>query len=270
MKSAIVDNLRPEFEPVAIVWSDSIPSEALQFEEGKFGCILNLFAEASRRGRVAGGSRETIACFGGRAALGLGDEITATQERTEHYAALFSKGLASARNQEKYREKMAAVRASWRPMFEYGERRHESFDSAINWLLHRMPRYQVTSRYVLFKPLSKVETTENIRAVIFLLNPLELSGLVTLLASVAEGVNPVQVPPGADCFRIIGYACAQKSTEAPRAVLGMLDVDGREVMRKRFRDDILTLTLPMSLYMRMDREANESVLQIPGWLKLVD
>ena len=27
----------------------------------------------------------------------------------------------------------------------------------------------------------------------------------------------------------------------------MLDVDGREMMRKRFRDDVLTLTIPMPL-----------------------
>ncbi len=163
---------------------------------------------------------------------------------------------------------MAAARASWRPLFEYGERRHESFDAARNWLLHNMPRYEVPSRYVLFKPLGQVEPTDNTRAVIFPLSPLELSGLVTLLASVTDGVDPIQVPPGADCFRITGYACTQKTTEPQRAVLGMLDVDGREIMHKRFRDDILTLTLPISLYTRLEHEANDSILQIPGWLKL--
>lgn len=268
MNSVIVDNLMPKFEPVAIVWSDSIPSDALQFKEGKFGCILNLFAEASRRARIAGGSRETIACPGGKSAMGLGAELTANQERIEHHAALFSKGLASAQNQEVYRSNMAATRESWRPLFEYGERRHKSYDTAKNWLMHDMPRYEVPSRYVLFKPLSQVQPSDNTRAVIFPLSPLELSGLVTLLTSVADGVDPIQVPPGADCFRITGYACAQKATDQPRAVLGMLDVDGREVIRRRFRDDVLTLTLPNSLFTRLEHEANDSVLQIPGWLKL--
>ena len=72
MKSAIVTNLRPEFEPVAVVWSDTIPDSARQFKKDKFGCIVYLFAEAARSGKVAGGNRETIVCNGDRAALGLG------------------------------------------------------------------------------------------------------------------------------------------------------------------------------------------------------
>ena len=106
------------------------------------------------------------------------------------------------------------------------------------------------------------------RAVIFPLGPVELSGLFTLLASTLEGTDPLQAPPGPDCFRIAGFAYAQHDAEAPRAVLGMLDVDGRELMRRRFRDDTLPLTLPMPLFRRLEREAGDSVLQTPGWLKL--
>jgi hypothetical protein len=163
---------------------------------------------------------------------------------------------------------MGEAKAGWRTLLKFGERRHSSFASARRWLLNEMPRYEAESRYVLFKPLSKADPQDNIRAVVFPLSPLELSGLVTLLASVVEGVDPIQVPPGADCFRIAGYACAQKSADSPRAVLGMLDVDGREVMHRRFRSDIVTLTMPMSLFGRLEEEANNSVLQIPAWLKL--
>ena len=66
MKSAVVEHLKPEFEPVAVVWSDAIPDGSLEFKEGRFGCILHLFAEASQKGRVAGGSRDTIVCSGGK------------------------------------------------------------------------------------------------------------------------------------------------------------------------------------------------------------
>ncbi|MGD8368516.1 MAG: DUF169 domain-containing protein [Desulfobacterales bacterium] len=143
MDSAIVRNLKPEFAPVAVVWSDTIPDGALQFKKGKFGCIL------------------------------------------------------------------------------------------------------------------------------FPVNPVELAVLVTLAGSVMPGTDPVQVPQGADCNRITAFACAQADLAAPRAVLGMLDVDGREVMHKRFRDDILTLTLPMPLYLRMEQEADGCVLQTPAWRSLV-
>jgi hypothetical protein len=268
MRSTVVEHLKPEFEPVAVVWSDSIPEGALEFKEGRFGCILYLFAEASRRGRVTGGSRDTIVCSGGRAALGFGVDFVESEEQLDHHAAIFSKGLESARDRVAYRKKMESVRPNWRPLYEFGERRHGSFDMARKWILDCLPRYDIPSRYVLFKRLSETDPDEDTRAVIFPVSPLELSGLTTLLGSVVEGADPVHVPQGPDCFRIACFAYDQYDADPPRAVLGMLDVDGREVMRKRFRDDTLTLTIPIPLFLRIEQEADNSVLQIPGWTKL--
>jgi len=97
MKSVIVANLRPEFEPVAVVWSDTIPDDTRQFKKGKFGCILYLFAEASLRGKVSGGNRETITCNGGRAALRLGVGFDTSEAQLDRYAAAFSKGHNSTK-----------------------------------------------------------------------------------------------------------------------------------------------------------------------------
>jgi hypothetical protein len=82
------------------------------------------------------------------------------------------------------------------------------------------------------------------------------------------GTDPIQVPQGADCNSITAFVYAQAGSAAPRAVLGMLRVDGREVMRRRFRDDILTLTLPEPLFQRMEQEADDSAFQIPSWKNL--
>lgn len=102
MESKIVQHLKPTFEPVAVVWSNTIPDDALQFKKGKFGCILYFFAEAARCRKVAGGNRESIACNGGRAALGLGVDFDASDELLDCYAAVFSKGLKSAGSQKAY------------------------------------------------------------------------------------------------------------------------------------------------------------------------
>ena len=109
---------------------------------------------------------------------------------------------------------------------------------------------------------------ENIRVVIFPVNPVELGGLITLAGSVMPGTDPVQVPQGPDChsIAIFGYAQAEKSS--PRAILGMWGVEGRKVMHKRFRQNILTLTLPAPLYYRMEQEADDSVLKTPKWKSL--
>jgi hypothetical protein len=265
VESAIVRNLRPEFEPVAVVWSDTIPGDALQFKKGKFGCILYLFAEAARRGKIAGGSRDSITCSGGRSALGFGTDFDASDEVLDRYAALFSKGLRSADNRADYQDRMEAAPKHWRAMYEYGERRHCNAELAREWILHGLPRYNIPHKYVLFKPLSRSAPDENVRAVIFPVSVVELSGLVTLAGSVMPGTDPVQVPQGPDCNSITAYAYAQAELAEPRAVVGMLGVDGRKVMRKRFRDDTLTLTLPAPLYDRMEQETDDCIFQTPSW-----
>ncbi len=119
------------------------------------------------------------------------------------------------------------------------------------------------------QPLSRTAADENVRAVIFPVSPVELSSLVTLTGSVMSGTDPVQVPQGVDCNSITAFAYAQADQAEPRAVLGMTGVDGRKVMRKRFRDDTLTLTLPAPLFHRMEQEANDSVFQTPSWKDFV-
>ena len=85
-----------------------------------------------------------------------------------------------------------------------------------------------------------------------------------------RGTDPVQVPQGAACNTITAFAYAQDSAAAPRAVMGWLGVDGREVIQKRFRNDTLTFTLSMPHYRRMEEEANDCVFQIPSWKRLVE
>ena len=269
MKSVIVTNLRPEFEPVAVVWSDTIPDDARQFKKDKFGCILYLFAEASLRDKVAGGNRKTITCNGGRAALGLGVDFDTSDEQLDRYAAVFSKGLKSASNRGAYQAQIEAAPKSWRSMLEFGERRHCTADLAKEWILHGLPRYDIPYEYVLFKPLRRTNSDENIRAVIFPVNPVELSVLVTLAGSVMQGTDSVRVPQGACCNSISAFAYAEAESLEPKAVLGMLGVEGRKVMRRRFRDDILALTLPAPLFLKMEQEASDCIFQIPSWEKFI-
>lgn len=270
MENAIIKNLQPEFEPVSVVWSNTIPDDALQFKKGKFGCILYLFAEAVLHGKVAGGNKDTISCSGGRAALGLGIDFDTSDELLDHYAAVFSKGLKSACNQKAYQARMEAAPKNWKDLLKYGERRHCSAELAKDWIINDLPRYDIPYEYVLFKPLSRTDYEENIRAVIFPVNPVELSGLVTLAGSLMQRTDPVKVPQGADCNRITAFAYSQAESTDPRAVLGMLGIDGREMMRKRIRVDILTLTLPIPLFYRIEEEAKDCVFQIPSWKRLVE
>jgi hypothetical protein len=268
MESAIVNNLQPEFAPVAVVWSNAIPDDARQFKEGKFGCVVYLFAEASRRERIAGGSRNTIACNGAQSALGFGVDFDASAESLDRYAAIFSKGLTSAQDKEAYRAHMEASPQGWRSLYEYGERRHCSAELARHWIRTGLPRYDIPYEYVLFKPLSRVEEKDQIKAVIFPVNPVELAGLVSLAGAVMPESDCIRYGQGPDCSSITAYAYAEAESANPRAVIGMMGVDGREVMRRRFRDDVVTLTLPETLFHEMEREADDCVFQTPRWQEI--
>jgi len=268
MESAIVKNLKPEFAPVAVVWSNTIPDDATQFKEGKFGCVLYLYAEASVRTRIAGGCRKTIACNGGRCALGLGVDFDASEEMLDRYAAIFSKGLESAEDKKGYRAHMDVSPDSWRSMYEYGERRHCCAELAKHWIKSELPRFDIPCEYVLFKPLGRVEDDDQVKAVIFAANPIELSGLVTLAGSVVYKSDCIRYGQGPDCTSIAAYGYAEAESTNPRAVLGMMGVDGREVMRKRFRDDVVTLTLPEPLFRRMEEEADDCIFHTPMWKAL--
>lgn len=267
MESLIAKKLRPEFDPVAVVWSDTLPADAFQFKKGKFGCVLYLFAAASVDGRIAGASRESITCTGGRAALGFGCDFDISDEQLDLHAALFSKGLQSTNNLTAYQLQIEAAPKNWRSMYEYGERRHCTTELAREWILREFPRYDIGYRYVLFKPMNLTSDDENIRAVIFPVNPVELAGLVTLAGSVMRGTDPLRAPQGTDCCSIAAFAYAEAELAAPRAVLGMLGSDGREVMHRRFRDDIMTLTLPAPLFFRMEQEAENCIFQLASWEK---
>lgn len=267
MESNIVKNLKPEFEPVAIVWSNTIPDDTFQFKKDKSGCILYLFAEASS-GKISGGGRDNVKCIGGRSALGFGYDFTESDEILDRYIALNSKGIRSASFKDAYQAELDSMNERSRTYFELGERLFCNAELARDYLLYEKPRYDIPYEFVLFKPLSKTVPEDNMQAVIFPLNPNELGAMITIVGSTMKGTDPVQVPQGPDCGNITSFACVQNDLPVPRAVLGMFGIEGRNVMRKRFREDILTLTLPVPLYYRVEQEVDDSILQLPSWRKL--
>jgi hypothetical protein len=64
MESKIANNLKPEYQPVAVVWNDTISADTIQFKKRRFGCTLYLFTAACKQGKITGGSRESISCSG--------------------------------------------------------------------------------------------------------------------------------------------------------------------------------------------------------------
>ncbi|MEE9497324.1 MAG: DUF169 domain-containing protein [Desulfobacterales bacterium] len=73
MESKIANAISLNYQPVALIWSDQKPAEAMQFQQGKWGCIRWLAAGAAK-GKAAACDRKTFGCFGGVVGMGFGDQ----------------------------------------------------------------------------------------------------------------------------------------------------------------------------------------------------
>jgi hypothetical protein len=73
MESKIANAISLNYQPVALIWSDREPAQAVQFQEGKWVCIMWLAASAAK-GKAAACDRKTFGCFGGVVGMGFGDQ----------------------------------------------------------------------------------------------------------------------------------------------------------------------------------------------------
>ncbi len=59
MESKIAGAISLKYQPVALIWSDEKLAEAVQFQEGKWGCIMWLAASAAK-GKAAVCNRKQL------------------------------------------------------------------------------------------------------------------------------------------------------------------------------------------------------------------
>src|SRR4030042_184217 len=72
MQSKMAEAIGLQYHPVALLWTDEKPESALQFKEGKWGCVMWHLANAAK-GKTAVFDRKTFGCIGGAGGLGFGN-----------------------------------------------------------------------------------------------------------------------------------------------------------------------------------------------------
>ncbi len=249
MPSKLIESLKLKYSPVAIILTDTKPADAVQFKEGRWGCVAAMLVTSSK-GKTAVFDRTTFGCVGGGVGLGFGNQYEKQQFPIEY--------LLSTGNQEE------RIDRGHRIATVNGERYFDSPERA-NQFVQALPMIDVPTEYVVFKPLERLTEADDPSLVVFLVNPDQLSALVVLANYDRADVNTVIAPFGAGCQSILyGYAEAKK--EDPGAIIGFFDITARKLVDP----DLLSFTVPFKMYGSMEKNVGNSFLMTEQWQKISD
>jgi uncharacterized protein (DUF169 family) len=254
MESKIAGSIGMKYSPVAVLLTDERPEEALQFKEGRWGCVVSMLTAAAK-GRTAVFDRKTFGCPGGGVGLGFGNQYVNFPAGIENFLSTGNKEFCSTDMGKNIVRNM--------PALEHGERYLKSPEVAKKFV-DGLPMTDVPTEYVVFKPLEKVSDGETPKVVVFYVNPDQLSALV-VLANYDRGSNQSVISPfGAGCHTAGIIPFNEDNAEKPRAVIGMFDISAR----KQVDRDILSFTVPYKMFLEMESNVEGSFLQGHEWLKV--
>lgn len=136
--------------------------------------------------------------------------------------------------------------------------------------IEEVPNIDPEGPYVLIKPLEDLASGEMPKVVTLLVNPDQLSALVVLADYARPGIDNVRIPFGSGCASLARHPFYEAEQENPRAVIGLTDISARFYLRKPLGEDILSFTVPWSLFEEMEGNVSESFLTRFAWKSMMD
>ena len=269
MESRIADAVSLEYQPVALIWSDEKPAKAVQFQEGKWGCIMWLAASAAK-GRAAACDRKTFGCFGGGVGMGFGDQYINFPGGKECFCHFLSAGNNQWKQGRQAAEQVKPfLRDEAYDNFVSGER-YLKTPERVRQFIENLPITDIPAKYVIFKPLADVDLEEESpRIVVFFVDPDQLSAMTVLANYDRPDNHNVIMPYAAGCQTIGIYPYREARAERPKAVVGLTDLSARVYIRKQLADNLMTFAVPLAMFKEMENNVAGSFLERPTWRALL-
>jgi uncharacterized protein (DUF169 family) len=247
MKSKLVEKLNFKMPPVAIFFTAEKPDHAMQFQEGKHGCVAAMLIAASK-GKVVVFDDKTYGCPGGGVGLCFGDTFTKNHHPTEYLLSTGNKELA---------EKKGGPKA-----LATGERFYASPELAKKWK-DSFPYTELQTKYVIFKPLALVAEDEKPDLIQLYANPDQLSSLIIMSGFYRGTSLNVLAPYCATCQSIV-FAYQQINQQEPKAIMGWFDISNRNMLPK----ELLSFTVPFKMFQDIEKGVDSGCLTTDAWAKI--
>lgn len=240
MRSAIADELKLRYKPVALLFADEKPAGALEFREGKWGCVVAMFAAAAR-GKTTVFSKDTCGCPGGKIGLGFTDSYDHVPGGIEYF-------LSTGRG-EGYPEGEAYLKTP----------------ELAKEFAEQLPRRCIPTEYVVVRPLDDIDPqTDKPELIVFFCEPDQLSALIVLANYGRSGGQNVIVPFGAGCHTVCLIPYDESLKDEPKAVIGVTDISARPMVDP----DLLSFTVPFAMFREMESNVPGSFLEKEAWKKV--
>lgn len=246
MESRLAKDLHLTSKPVAIILTNEKPEGALQFQAGRWGCVMAMLRAASG-GKTAVFDRETVGCGGGGVGLGFGNAFHTSQAGNTGGIEYF---LSTGRG-EGYSE---------------GEGYRKTPELAAGFVSN-LPIIDLPYTYRVFKPLEQVDPAkEQPCLVAFYVNPDQLCGLVVMANYDRPDLYNVTIPHCSGCQGVFLIPYHETQSENPRAVAGMMDPSARPFIEP----GQVTFTISYKRFLEMEANIPGSFLTRSTWSKIND
>ncbi len=221
--------------PIVFYYTDEVSEVELVKRPSGHRCMMADLSKVRTGGSICFGAN-SFGCFGGKRYLGFGQEVM------PNFEYFLSCGIPGKLEGERYKKTPELVKE----------------------IMHKVPKFEAPGRFIIFKRWDMLDESDEPDVVVFFARPDILSGLFTLANFDVGELNGVFCPFSAGCGSIVQYPCLEKESDSPRAVLGMFDVSARPFVSK----DILSFSVPMSKFITMTENMDESFLITPSWGKI--
>jgi uncharacterized protein (DUF169 family) len=265
MKSKIADAVGLKQQPVALLWTNEKPEGALQFKEGKWGCVMWNLANAAK-GKTAAFDRKTYGCLGGGVGLGFGNKYLEWPGGIECFYYFLSTGNEQWERGKELAQKVEPyLRKESFEHFVHGEG-YVKTPELVKKFIEQLPIMDIPAEYVVFKPLSDLDPDqEQPQVVIMFADPDQLSALVVLANYDRESRESVIIPHGAGCHTIGIFPYREARREPQRAVVGLTDLSARVSIARQLGRNLMTFSVPWKMFLEMESNVEGSFLQRRTW-----